>query len=81
MAGHPELMGPDVTMAHLLLKSNVSNVVGCSAYALVTQTAAAQLDVPVSESTAHTESFAHYPPIDTHIFPCRERGRGDARRP
>lgn len=69
IAGHQELMGPDVTMAHLLLKNNVSNVVGCSAYALVTQTAAAQLDVPVSESTPHTESFAHYPPIDTHIFP------------
>lgn len=68
IAGHQELMGPDVTMAHLLLKNNVSNVVGCSAYALVTNTAAQQLDVPVDGSTAHTESFAHYPPIETHIF-------------
>lgn len=68
IAGHQELMGPDVTMAHLLLKNNVSSVVGCSAYALVTQAAAQQLDVPVGGSTAHTESFPHYPPIDTHIF-------------
>lgn len=68
IAGHQELLGPDVTMAHLLLKNNVSEMVGCPAYALVTQSAAQQLDVPVDDSTAHTESFAHYPPIDTHIF-------------
>lgn len=68
IAGHQELLGPDVTMAHLLLKNNVSDVVGCSAYAMVTKTAAQQLDVPVTDSTAHTESFAHYPPIDTHVF-------------
>ncbi|HEX2699020.1 MAG TPA: DUF2652 domain-containing protein [Acidimicrobiales bacterium] len=68
IAGHQELLGPDVTMAHLLLKNNVSGVVGCSAYAMLTQAAAQQLDVSVDVSTAHTESFPHYPPIDTHIF-------------
>jgi hypothetical protein len=68
IAGHDELLGPDVTMAHLLLKNNVSNVVGRSAYALLTQSAAQQLEVPLNESTAHTEQFAHYPPIETRIF-------------
>lgn len=68
IAGHEELLGPDVTMAHLLLKNNVADVVGRSAYALVTQAAAQQLDVPLEESAAHTESFAHYQPIDTYIF-------------
>ena len=68
IAGHEELLGPDVTMAHLLLKNNVSDVVGRAGYALVTQTAAEQLDVPVDESVPHTETFPHYPPIETFIF-------------
>lgn len=68
IAGHQELMGPDVVMAHRLLKNNVSSVVGCSAYVLVTDTAAQQLEVPVGGSTAHTETFPHYPPIETHVF-------------
>lgn len=68
IAGNEELLGPDVTMAHLLLKNNVADVVGQSGYALVTETAAQQLDVPVDGSTPHTESFAHYPPIGTYIF-------------
>ena len=68
IAGHQELLGPDVTMAHLLLKNSVSDVVGCAAYAMLTETAAQQLEVPVDDSTGHSETFAHYAPIDTHVF-------------
>lgn len=68
IAGNEELLGPDVTMAHLLLKNNVSDVVGASAYALLTETAAEQLEIPVDAAAPHTESFAHYPPISTYIF-------------
>ena len=68
IAGHDELLGPDVTMAHLLLKNNVAEVFGRSAYALLTQSAAQQLDVPLAESTPHTEQFEHYPPIGAHVF-------------
>lgn len=68
IAGHEELLGPDVTMAHKLLKNNVSGVVGCSAYVLVTQSAAQQLEVPSQDSVAHTETFPHYPPIEANIF-------------
>lgn len=68
IAGHEEILGPDVTMAHLLLKNNVSDVVGRSAYALVTESASQQLQVPLGDSATHTEQLAHYPPIETHIF-------------
>jgi hypothetical protein len=68
IAGHEELLGPDVTMAHKLLKNNVSGVVGCSAYVLITQSATQQLEVPREESVAHTETFDHYPPIEANIF-------------
>lgn len=68
IAGHEELLGPDVTMAHKLLKNNVSGVVGCSAYVLVTQPATEQLEVPRHESVTHTETFPHYPPMESNIF-------------
>ncbi len=69
IAGHDELLGPDVTMAHLLLKNNVADLVGRSAYALVTQAAAQRLGVPLDDAKRHTESLDHYPPIEAHIFP------------
>lgn len=68
IAGHEELLGPDVTMAHLLLKNNVASVVGRAAYALLTQAAAKELDVPTDDSAPHTEEFPHYPPIETYIY-------------
>ncbi len=69
IAGNEELLGPDVTMAHLLLKNNVSNAVGGAAYGLLTQSAAERLDVPLDQAARHSESIAHYPPIETYVFP------------
>lgn len=68
IAGNQELLGPDVTMAHLLLKNNVADVIGRSAYALLTQPAVTRLDVPVDEAAPHTEQFDHYLPVDGHVF-------------
>jgi Protein of unknown function (DUF2652) len=68
IAGSEELLGPDVNMAHLLLKNTVTNVVERPAYALVTAPATKQLDVPVLGAFPHTENYAHYPPIDTFVF-------------
>lgn len=68
IAGHSELMGPDVTMAHKLLKKNVSDVVGRSAYGLLTEPAARRLETPVEDSAIRTEHFEHYTPIQVHIF-------------
>ncbi|MDQ4144097.1 MAG: DUF2652 domain-containing protein [Actinomycetota bacterium] len=69
IAGHDELLGPDVTMAHILLKNKVSNLVGRSGYVLLTQSAAQRLEIPLNESLApHTERLDHYPPIETYIL-------------
>jgi hypothetical protein len=67
IAGHDELLGPDVTMAHLLLKNNAAEVVGRPAYALLTRSAAQQLEIPVTDAAPHIEQFSHYPPIETYV--------------
>jgi hypothetical protein len=68
IAGHEELLGPDVTMAHLLLKNSVVDAFGRSAYALVTEPAVTHLEIPLGDSHPHTEHYAHYSPIRSHVF-------------
>jgi hypothetical protein len=68
IAGHEELLGPDVTMAHLLLKNQVTSMVGCAAYALFTEPAAQYLDIPLDGSVPHSERYEHYPPIQCYVF-------------
>ena len=68
IAGQNELLGPDVTMAHLLMKNSVAASVGRSAYALVTEAAAEQLGISLDDATTHTEHYNHYQPIDTRLF-------------
>ena len=62
VAGHQELLGPDVTATHLLLKNHVTNLIGRFAYALVTESAAAHLDVPVENARPITERYEHTRP-------------------
>jgi hypothetical protein len=69
IAGHEELLGPDVTMAHLLLKNTVTDVLGRTGYALVTDAAARHLEIPLDGSIPHEEHYQHYTPIESHIFP------------
>jgi hypothetical protein len=68
IAGNEELLGPDVTMAHLLLKNNVTDIVGRAAYALLTDVATRYLEIPLEGSVPHAEHYEHYPPIQGHIF-------------
>jgi Protein of unknown function (DUF2652) len=62
VAGH-QLFGPDVTVSHLLLKNHVADLIGRSAYALVTESAAAHLDVPLERALPITEQYEHYAPV------------------
>ena len=55
IAGKPKLVGPEVVMAHRLLKNNAAKLVGHSAYALVTTAAAAQLDIPTEDAVPIAE--------------------------
>jgi Protein of unknown function (DUF2652) len=68
IAGHEQLLGPDVTMAHLLLKNTVVNVLGRSAYALITEAAVQHLKIPLGGSLLHSEHYEHYRPIRSYIF-------------
>ena len=71
IAGKPKLVGPEVVMAHRLLKNNAAKLVGHSAYALITAAAAAQLDIPTEDAVPIAETYEHYPPISAHVFPLR----------
>ena len=68
VAGHPELLGPDVTIAHLLLKNHVADLIGRSAYALVTESAAAQLEIPLEHALPITEEYEHYAPVRASVL-------------
>ena len=68
VAGHQELLGPDVTISHLLLKNHVADLIGRSAYALVTESAAAHLDVPLEPALPITEQYEHYAPVRASVL-------------
>jgi hypothetical protein len=71
MGGGRELIGPEVVMAHRLLKTRAAEVVGNGAYALVSAAAAARFDVPTEGSGVFVERIEHYPPIELFAFPLR----------
>lgn len=71
VAGRPELLGPDVTVSHLLLKNHVADLIGRSAYALVTDSAAAQLELPLQGTLPITEEYEHYAPVHARVLALR----------
>jgi hypothetical protein len=71
IAGSRELSGPEVVMAHRLLKNGAADEVGHGAYALVTAPAVDRLEVPVDGAIQMTETYEHYPPISTFVFALR----------
>lgn len=68
IAGSRELSGPDVVMAHRLLKNRAAQRIGAGPYLLLTHAAAAWLDVPVADAIPMTETYEHYAPIDTYAI-------------
>lgn len=72
IAGKRKLVGPEVVMAHRLLKNHAPELVGHGAYALITAAAAARLDIPTEAAVSIAETYEHYRPIDAHVFPLRE---------
>jgi hypothetical protein len=68
VAGQQELLGPDVTVSHLLLKNHVADLIGRRAYALVTEAAAAQLGVPLERAVPITEQYEHYAPVRASVL-------------
>jgi hypothetical protein len=71
--GGTELVGPEVVMAHRLLKTEAASLVG-HAYALVTEDAAALFDVPTDGGVPVVETYEHYAPVRAHVFPLPAEG-------
>ena len=71
IAGSRELSGPDVVMAHRLLKNQAAALMGHGGYVLLSAPAVRRLDVPVAGAIPMTETYEHYPPIDTFAIPLR----------
>ena len=71
IAGGMELVGPEVVMAHRLLKTGAAALVGHGAYALITTAAADRFEVPTDGTLSLVETYEHYPPIHAHVYPLR----------
>jgi hypothetical protein len=68
IAGHQELLGPDVTVAHLLMKNHAADHIGRSAYALLTESAVAHLQVPLEHALSIEEQYEHYATIRAYVL-------------
>lgn len=68
IAGHEELVGSEVVLAHRLLKSSAADVIGQRAYAQVTDAAVSELDVPIGGATRVVERYDHYEAVGTQVF-------------
>jgi class 3 adenylate cyclase len=66
--GREELAGPEVIVAHRLLKNHARDLVGAHPYALLTDAALEALDVPMAEMAALTETYDGLPPIPAHLL-------------
>lgn len=64
-----ELLGPDVNIAHRLLKNHARELIGPGPYALLSDAVIAALDVPAQDMVASTETYERVPPIAVHVLP------------
>jgi hypothetical protein len=68
IVGREELAGPDVIVAHRLLKNHVRDLIGPRPYALITDDALRALEVPPDAMMATTESYEGLPPVAVHVL-------------
>ena len=71
IAGRDELVGPEVVVAHRLLKSGAADTVGQAAFALVTDAASDWLDVPADGGVPIVEECEPSPPVSGRAFALR----------
>jgi Protein of unknown function (DUF2652) len=68
IAGHTELLGPDVTFAHRMLKNGVTAATGWRAYALVSVAAADFLGLQRDSVRAMTLEYEHLAPMESLVI-------------
>ena len=64
-----ELLGPDVNIAHRLLKNHARDVIGARPYALLSDAVIAALGIPSLDMVPMTETYERVPPIAVHVLP------------
>ncbi len=69
MGGGNELVGSEVVMVHRLLKNRAAELVGTSAYALITDAASRMLEIPHGDSVPLVEEYEHLPPVAARVVP------------
>ena len=71
IAGQRELVGPNVVIAHRLLKSRAAELIGHNAYALVTDAASATLDIAADGSVELDASYDDCS-VSARVFALRD---------
>jgi hypothetical protein len=74
IAGSAELLGPDVTTAHRMLKNDVVATTGWPAYALLSAAAVAHLGVSAGDGVPLQLEYEHIAPMDALVLPLRAEG-------
>jgi hypothetical protein len=75
IAGHEELLGPDVNLAHRLLKNRARELVGAVPYALITEAAVAALGIPTDGMVRGEESYDGGPAVSVLVLPLESARR------
>ena len=68
VAGQSELLGPQVNIAHRLLKNHARELVGDVPYLLVTDAAADALGISTTEMAAGEETYEGMSPVPVHVL-------------
>ena len=68
IAGTTELVGPEVVIAHRLLKNEAAATLGTGAYALLTAAAVARFAVPDRDAVPLVARYEHYEPVEASLF-------------
>ena len=70
MGGRQELSGPDVIIAHRMMKNSVKEKTGVRAYALITQAAVDALDFRAigDTMTPHSEEYEHIGAVPMRVY-------------
>jgi hypothetical protein len=69
IGGQEELLGPEVNVAHRLLKNRARDLVGGRPYALMTRAAVEALAIPTDGTVPAEEAHEGGPPIAAHVLP------------
>jgi hypothetical protein len=74
VAGQSELLGPEVNVAHRLLKNHARELVGDVPYLLVTDAAAGALGIRTRGMTGGVETYDGMAPIPVHVLGLGQAG-------